>query len=164
MNQTAETTDNTLKVGDYAPEFMMPTDGEGEISLGALKGKNVVLYFYPKDDTPGCTKEAQKFTELSDQFNRASTVILGVSKDNVSSHDTFKAKYCIPFQLAYDETGTVCEAYGTWVEKSMYGKKYMGIQRDTFLINDEGKIAAIWRKVKVEGHAQEVLEAARKLR
>ena len=123
-----------------------------------------MLYFYPKDDTPGCTIEANDFTKLNKDFDKADTIILGVSRDDVKSHGKFRTKYCLTFPLGYDETGSVTEAYGTWIEKSMYGKKYMGIQRDTFLIDREGKIANVWRKVKVDGHAQEVLEAARKLK
>lgn len=152
-----------LEVGDKAPAFELPLSGGKTTSLAALKGKNVVLYFYPKDDTPGCTIEAKEFGDAEKKFTKVNTVVLGVSKDSVKSHDKFKEKYCLPFDLLSDESGKMCEAYGTWVEKSMYGKKYMGIQRDTFLINAEGKIAAIWRKVKPEGHAAEVLEAASSL-
>lgn len=153
-----------LQTGNFAPDFTIETDNIGEFSLSAQKNKkNVVLYFYPKDDTPGCTIEANDFTKLEKDFTRNDTIILGVSKDNIKSHGKFREKHCLSFPLGYDETGSVCEAYGAWVEKSMYGKKYMGIQRDTFLIGKDGKIAAIWRKVKVDGHAQEVLEAARKL-
>lgn len=158
-------TDNSiLQAGHFAPDFSMDTDSGGHFTLSHLKGKkNVVIYFYPKDDTPGCTIEANEFTKLQKEFERNDTVILGVSRDNVESHDKFKAKYCLTFPLGYDETGSVCEAYGTWVEKNNYGKKYMGIQRDTFLIGKDGKVAEVWRKVKAEGHAQEVLSAARKL-
>lgn len=153
-----------LQTGNFAPDFIIETDSIGEFSLSAQKDKkNVVIYFYPKDDTPGCTIEANDFTKLEKDFARNDTIILGVSKDDIKSHGKFREKYCLTFPLGYDETGSVCDAYGSWVEKSMYGKKYMGIQRDTFLIGKDGKIAAIWRKVKVDGHAQEVLEAARKL-
>jgi peroxiredoxin Q/BCP len=152
-----------LKEGLFAPDFTLNTDSGGHITLSELRGKNVVLYFYPKDDTPGCTVEAQDFRNNIQFFGGVDTVIIGISKDSVESHDKFKAKHCLPFTLASDETVSVCEAYGTWVEKSMYGKKYMGIQRDTFLLDKKGKIIKIWRKVKVDGHAQEVLEAARKL-
>lgn len=153
-----------LNIGDKAPDFTLTTDGEGSISLAKLKGKNVVLYFYPKDDTPGCTIEAKDFRDLMDDFKKSDTVIIGLSKDSVKSHDKFKEKFCLPFTLASDTEGTTCEAYGVWVEKSMYGKKYMGIERATFLIDKQGKIAQIWSKVKVEGHAKEVLEAAKGLK
>ena len=122
-----------------------------------------MIYFYPKDDTPGCTLEAKDFRDMMKDFEAANTVIIGVSKDSVKSHDKFKEKYCLPFPLGSDEDGSVCEAYGTWVEKSMYGKKYMGIQRDTFLIDRTGKLAKIWRKVSVDGHAKSVLDAAKGL-
>ncbi len=151
-----------LTVKHFAPDFTIETDNIGTFSLSAQKGKkNVVVYFYPKDDTPGCTIEANDFTKLNKDFERADTIILGVSRDDIKSHGKFRDKYCLTFPLGFDETGSVCEAYGTWIEKSMYGKKYMGIQRDTFLIGKDGKIAGIWRKVKVDGHAQEVLEEAR---
>lgn len=152
-----------LKAGVSAPDFAMPTDGGGNISLKKLAGKNVVLYFYPKDDTPGCTVEAKEFRDHMKEFEKKNTVIIGVSKDDVKSHDKFKEKFCLPFILASDEDVSVCKAYGVWVEKSMYGKKYMGIERDTFLIDGKGKIAHIWKKVKPEGHAAEVLEAVKKL-
>jgi peroxiredoxin Q/BCP len=141
----------------------MPTDGGGSVSLKDLKGKKVVLYFYPKDDTPGCTKEACGFRDALPDFSGADAEIIGVSKDSVAKHDKFKAKHELPFTLASDEDGSVCEAYGTWVEKSMYGRKYMGIDRATFLIGPDGKIAQVWRKVKVPGHVEEVLEAARQI-
>jgi peroxiredoxin Q/BCP len=134
------------------------------VSLAKLKGKNVVLYFYPKDDTPGCTIEAKDFRDLMKDFEKNNTTIIGLSKDDVKSHDKFKEKFCLPFTLASDTDGSTCEAYGVWVEKSMYGKKYMGIERTTFLIDKQGKIAQIWGKVKVEGHAKEVLEAAQGLK
>ena len=153
----------TLNPGDKAPDFSMPTDGGGSVSLKDLKGKKVVLYFYPKDDTPGCTKEACGFRDALPDFSGADAEIIGVSKDSVAKHDKFKAKHELPFTLASDEDGSVCEAYGTWVEKSMYGRKYMGIDRATFLIDETGKIARIWRKVKVPGHVEEELEAARAL-
>jgi peroxiredoxin Q/BCP len=149
--------------GDKAPAFDLPVSGGGKVSLEKLKGKNVVLYFYPKDDTPGCTIEAKDFRDLMADFEKANTTIIGLSKDDVKSHDKFKEKFCLPFALASDEDGATCEAYGTWVEKSMYGKKYMGIERATFLIDAQGKIAHVWPKVKVDGHAKEVLEAASKL-
>lgn len=151
-----------LKIGSKAPAFDLPASSGSKISLAKLKGKNVVLYFYPKDDTPGCTVEAKQFGDLAADFKKANTVVLGISKDSVKSHDKFKDKYCLPFELLSDEDGKICEAYGTWVEKSMYGKTYMGIQRDTFLIDAEGKIAQIWRKVKPDGHPAEVLTEAKK--
>ncbi len=154
---------NQLETGDHAPDFTLPTNGDGEISLSAFRGeKQVVLYFYPKDDTPGCTTEAKAFRDLRDQFEAADTVVLGVSKDSCASHDKFHTKYDLNFALVSDESGTVCEDYGVWVEKNMYGKKYMGIQRATFLIAKDGTIAQIWPKVKVDGHAEEVLAAAQK--
>lgn len=152
-----------LQQGSPAPDFNLPTDGEGEVSLSKLKGKKVVLYFYPKDDTPGCTVEAKDFGAAMKEFEKAGAVIIGVSKDSVKSHDKFKAKFCLPFALASDEEGSTCEDYGVWVEKSMYGKTYMGVERATFLIDGKGNLAKIWRKVKVEGHAQEVLAAVKAL-
>ena len=150
-------------VGDKAPNFKMPTDGGGEVSLKGLKGRKVVLYFYPKDDTPGCTKEACGFRDALPDFSKLDAEIIGVSKDSVAKHDKFKAKFELPFALASDEDGSVCEAYGTWVEKSMYGRKYMGIDRATFLIDEKGVIRGAWRKVKVPGHVEAVLEAAQGL-
>jgi peroxiredoxin Q/BCP len=155
---------NGFNIGDKAPVFSMNTDAGGKVSLKDFLGKkNVVLYFYPKDDTPGCTLEAKDFSELAAGFKKADTVIIGVSKDTVKSHDTFKSKYCLPFTLGSDGDGSVCEAYGVWVEKSMYGKKYMGIQRATFLIDKKGIIAGVWPKVSVTGHAAEVLKVAQSL-
>ena len=153
-----------LAVGDKAPDFTLPADGGGTISLKGLKGKKVVLYFYPKDDTPGCTKEACAFRDSLPDFSKVKAVIVGISKDSVASHDKFKTKFKLPFPLASDEDGKVCEAYGAWVEKSMYGKKYMGIERATFLIDEKGIIRNIWRKVKVEDHAPDVLKAANALK
>ena len=150
-------------VGDKAPNFKMPTDGGGEVSLKGLKGRKVVLYFYPKDDTPGCTKEACGFRDALPDFSKLDAEIIGVSKDSVAKHDKFKAKFELPFALASDEDGSVCEAYGTWVEKSMYGRKYMGIDRATFLIDEKGVIRGAWRKVKVPGHVEAVLAAAQGL-
>ncbi len=153
-----------LQIGMSAPELDLPTDGSGFVDLDDYKGKkNVVVYFYPKDDTPGCTVEAQDFRDRNGDFAHIDTVVIGVSKDSCKSHDKFKEKYGLNFHLASDESGDTCTAWGTWVEKSMYGKKYMGIQRDTFLIDKAGKITALWRKVKVDGHVDEVLEAAKKL-
>ena len=154
----------TLSVGDEAPGFEVNIDGDGKFSLEGAKGSNVILYFYPKDDTPGCTKEACGFRDAFPDFSALNATIVGVSKDTVAKHDKFKSKYGLPFQLASDEDGSLCEAYGTWVEKSMYGKKYMGIERATFLIDASGVIQGIWRKVKVNGHVEEVLEARRALK
>lgn len=153
----------TIVVGDKAPSFKMPADGGGELSLDALKGKAVILYFYPKDDTPGCTKEACGFRDALPDFSTVNAAIIGVSKDSVAKHDKFKAKYDLPFALGADEDGAVCEAYGTWVEKSMYGRKYMGIERATFLIDGEGVLRGVWRKVKVNGHVDAVLAATKDL-
>ena len=147
---------STLQTGQPAPDFTCATDGSGELTLSELRGNYVVLYFYPKDDTPGCTKEACGFNENLQEFKGLNAEIIGVSKDNVSKHDKFKEKYALNFTLISDEDGTVCEKYGTWIEKSMYGRKYMGIERATFLINPDGTIAKIWRKVKVKGHVDEV--------
>lgn len=151
----------SVDVGDTAPDFTMPTDGGGEVSLAGLKGQKIVLYFYPRDDTPGCTKEANGFKDMMDDFKAAGAEIIGVSRDTVAKHDKFKAKYDLNFTLGADETGAVTEAYGVWVEKSMYGKKSMGIERSTFLIGADGKIAQVWRKVKVPGHVEAVLEAVK---
>jgi len=150
----------SLEVGDNAPDFTLPADGGGKVSLKALKGKTAVLYFYPKDDTSGCTAEACAFRDQLPDFSKVKAAVVGISRDSVESHDTFKKKYGLTFPLASDEDGKVCEAYGTWVEKSMYGRKYMGIERSTFLIDSKGVIRNIWRKVKVPGHADEVLKAA----
>ncbi|MCH2395530.1 thioredoxin-dependent thiol peroxidase [Oceanibaculum sp.] len=149
----------TVNVGDKAPDFSMPTDGGGSVSLSGLKGKKVVLYFYPKDDTPGCTKEACAFRDALPDFSGVDAVVIGVSRDPVKSHDKFKAKYELNFPIASDEDGKASEAYDTWVEKSMYGKKYMGMERATFVIDGQGVVRNVWRKVKVDGHAAEVLKA-----
>ena len=148
-----------LDVGDVAPDFTLPTDGGGEITLSSMRGKKVVLYFYPKDDTSGCTKEACDFREKISEFEKAGVVVLGMSPDSVKKHDKFKAKYDLPFSLVADEEKTALEAYGVWVEKSMYGRKYMGVERSTFLIDVDGSIQAVWRKVKVPGHIDTVLDA-----
>lgn len=153
----------SLKVGDKAPAFALKTDGGGKISLSGLKGQNVVLYFYPKDDTSGCTAQACGFRDNLPKFGKLDAVVLGVSRDSAESHDKFKTKHKLNFTLGADETGKVTEDYGVWVEKSMYGRKYMGIERATFLIDGKGKIAAIWRKVKVPGHVEEVLKAVKAL-
>lgn len=152
-----------LREGDKAPGFSVEFDSGQEFTQESLKGKNLVIYFYPKDDTPGCTMEAKDFRDNIRDFEALGTVIIGVSKDSVKSHDKFKEKYCLPFPLASDESGEMCNAYGTWIEKSMYGKAYMGIDRATFLIDNKGVIRKIWRKVKVDGHVKEVLEAVRNL-
>ncbi len=154
----------SLDVGDKAPDFTMPTDGGGEVSLAKLKGKPVVLYFYPRDDTPGCTKQACGFRDALPDFSGAGGVeVIGVSRDTVAKHDKFKAKYELPFTLGSDESGAVTEAYGVWVEKTMYGRKSMGIERSTFLIDGDGVIRGVWRKVKVPGHVEDVLAAAKQL-
>ncbi len=152
-----------LKAGDPAPDFDMAADGGGRASLASLKGKAVVLYFYPKDDTSGCTNEAKGFTEAAGDFAKAGAVVVGVSKDSVKSHDKFKAKYDLNVILGSDPEGAVLETYGVWVKKSMYGREYMGIERTTFLIGPDGKVARVWRKVKVPGHVAEVLSAAKGL-
>ncbi len=152
----------SLEVGKTAPLFSLTSD-EGEISLADLKGKNVVLYFYPKDDTPGCTIEAQDFTKKIKEFEKLDCIILGVSKDSVKSHCNFINKYNLAFNLLSDVNGEVCEQYGVMKEKSMFGKKYFGIDRSTFLIDKMGKIARVWNSVKVNGHVEEVLEALAKI-
>jgi len=152
-----------LKVGDKAPSFSLPADGGGEISLSGLKGKTVVLYFYPKDDTSGCTAEAIAFSKDSKAFKQAGAVVVGVSKDSVASHDKFKTKYKLDLALASDEDIKVAQAYGVWIEKSMYGRKYMGMERATFLIDGKGAIRNIWRKVKVPGHSKDVLASIKAL-
>jgi peroxiredoxin Q/BCP len=147
----------TLQIGDRAPEFKMPTDDNSSVSLADYHGQSLIIYFYPKDDTPGCTKQACSFTESLSQFNNLNCAILGVSKDSVAKHQKFKTKHNLTFLLASDENTDVCERYGVWTEKSMYGKKYMGIERTTFLIDGDGVIQQIWNKVKVPGHIEEVL-------
>lgn len=149
--------------GQPAPAFDMPADGETRVSLDALRGRTVVLYFYPKADTPGCTNEAKDFTGLASEFAALDTVVIGVSKDPVRKLDRFKVKYDLNLQLASDETTGFTEAFGLWVEKSMYGKTYMGIERATVLIDGEGIVRRVWHKVSVKGHAMDVLEAARGL-
>jgi peroxiredoxin Q/BCP len=154
----------TLDAGHHAPGFDLPTDGGGRVQLSDFKGKPLVLYFYPKDDTPGCTKEAQGFAEAYPELRTAGVELLGISKDSAASHEKFKAKYDLPFTLASDAEGDVIAAYASWVEKSMYGKKYMGIDRSSFLIDGDGIVRKVWRKVSVSGHVAEVLDAARALR
>lgn len=148
-----------LSVGDRAPDFRMPTDDDGMIAMADLKGRTIVLYFYPKDDTPGCTKEAIAFSAHKAEFERRDTVVIGVSRDSAQSHGKFRKKHDLTIALAADPEGETCAAYGVWGEKSLYGRKYMGIDRSTFLIDGEGIIRRIWRKVKVPGHAEEVLAA-----
>jgi peroxiredoxin Q/BCP len=150
-----------LNAGDPAPDFDLPTDGGGRVTLSDLRGKAVVLYFYPKDDTSGCTSEAQGFTASADDFKKAGATVIGVSKDSAKSHDKFKAKYDLDLILAADESGETVERYGAWVEKSMYGRKYMGIDRSTFLIGPDGMIKQVWRKVKVPGHVDAVLKTVK---
>ena len=150
----------TLAAGSAAPDFTLPTDGGGSVTLSALKGQQVIIYFYPKDDTTGCTAEACSFRDAEASFRGAKTKVIGISKDSVARHDKFKKKYELPFTLASDEHGHVCEDYGVWKEKSMYGRTYMGIERTTFLVGADGKIKRVWNKVKVTGHVAEVLKAA----
>ena len=147
--------------GDTAPDFTLPRDGGGEIALGDLRGRQVVLYFYPRDDTPGCTTEGVEFTAALPDFEAAGATVIGISKDSVAKHDKFAAKHGLGVILASDEGGSVCEEYGVWVEKTMYGKTSMGIERATFLIDGEGVVRQVWRKVKVAGHVDEVLAAVR---
>lgn len=148
---------------EIAPDFTLPRSGGGEITLSSLRPSPVVLFFYPRDDTSGCTKEAIAFTGLLGDFARAGVQVFGLSRDSVASHEKFVAKHSLGIPLLSDEHGTTCEDYGVWKEKSMYGKTFMGIERSTFLIDGAGRIAREWRKVKVPGHAEEVLEAARTL-
>lgn len=151
------------QAGDVAPDFTLPRDGGGEITLSALRPAPVVLYFYPRDDTSGCTREALDFTEHGAAFAAAGATVIGVSKDSVAKHDKFKVKHGLGVILVSDAEGDVCERYDTWVEKRMYGKTHMGIERATFLIDGDGRIARVWRKVKVPGHVAEVLEAVQAL-
>ena len=153
----------TVTVGERAPAFSLPCTDGGTVSLDRLKGKKAVLHFYPKDDTSGCTKEARDFQALKAEFAAADTAVVGISSDGMGSHDRFRAKYGLEFPLASDESRTVLEAFGVWVEKSMYGKTYMGTERTTVLLDRDGTVARVWPKVKVPGHAREVLEAARAL-
>ena len=154
---------NQLVAGDLAPDFELPTDAGGRARLSDLKGKPVVIYFYPKDDTSGCTAEAIAFNGLRAKFAAAETAIIGVSPDSAASHDKFKNKHDLKIALAADPERSAIEAYGVWKEKSMYGRKYFGVERSTFLIDRDGCIARVWRKVKVPGHAEEVLAAAKGL-
>jgi thioredoxin-dependent peroxiredoxin len=152
-----------LQPGDMAPDATLTTPEGGTLTLAQLRGKPLVLYFYPKDDTAGCTREAQDFSAMKAAFDLAGVAVIGVSKDPPAKHQKFTAKHNLTVSLASDEDGSVCEAFGTWIEKSLYGRKYMGIDRATFLIDGEGRIAEIWRKVKVPGHAEAVLEAVKAL-
>jgi thioredoxin-dependent peroxiredoxin len=150
----------TLAVGSKAPPFKLPRDGGGSVSLADFKGRKLVLYFYPRADTPGCTREAIDFSRLRPQFHKAGTDILGVSADPIKAQDAFKKKHDLTVSLSSDETHKMLDAYGVWGEKSMYGKTFMGILRVTFLLGPDGRIVRIWPKVKVDGHAEEVLAAA----
>lgn len=152
----------TLSIGDKAPDFSMPSDGGATVSLSDFEGRHLVLYFYPKDDTPGCTKEAIGFTESKAEFDKLNTSIVGISKDTPAKHDKFIAKHGLKIGLGSDESGEMIESYGVWVEKNMYGKKYMGIERATYLISPDGTILEIWRKVRVKDHVAAVLTAVQK--
>ncbi len=154
---------SALDTGIKAPDFSLPRDGGGTVSLGDFAGKTIVLYFYPKDDTSGCTREAVDFTGLAGEFDNAGAVVIGMSPDPATKHDKFKAKHDLSVILASDESKETLSAYGVWKEKSMYGKKYMGVERTTVLIDGAGKIVRIWPKVKVPGHAGEVLKAVQEL-
>ncbi|MBT7343345.1 Peroxiredoxin Bcp [Rhodobacteraceae bacterium IMCC1933] len=153
-----------ISIGDNAPQFTLSTNGEGQFSLADAAGKYLILYFYPKDDTPGCTKEAIGFSEASTAFDAQNAMVVGVSRDTVKKHDKFVGKHDLRIPLISDEEGSLCEAFSTWVEKSMYGKTYMGIERATFLISPDGKVLHIWRKVKVPGHVEEVLAQLQSLK
>lgn len=150
-----------VEAGAKAPEFELASDEGEQIKLSSLKGRQVVVYFYPKDDTPGCTQEAKDFTCLADEFERAGATVIGISPDSTEQHRKFRAKHGLAIKLAADPDHSVAEAYGVWVEKSMYGKTYMGVERATFLIDPKGKVARVWRKVKVPKHAEQVLAAVR---
>ena len=152
-----------IKENSTAPDFCLKTDENSDLQLSKFKGKNIVLYFYPKDDTPGCTAEACDFRDNMARLTTKDVVVIGVSKDSVKKHIKFKEKYSLPFNLLSDEEGKVCELYGVFKEKSMYGKTYMGIERSTFLIDKEQKIQKIWRNVKVKGHVDEILESLKSL-
>ena len=152
-----------MTIGEIAPDFTAPTETGEALTLSALRPQLVVLYFYPKDDTPGCTTEAKDFTAMGAEFAAAGAMVIGVSKDTVAKHGKFIAKHDLGVTLVSDEATTICEDYGVWVEKNMYGRKYMGIERATFLIGADGKVAQVWRKVKVKGHAEAVLAALKPL-
>ena len=153
-----------ISIGDNAPQFTLSTNGGGQFSLADAAGKYLILYFYPKDDTPGCTKEAIRFSEESAALDAQNAMVVGVSRDTVKKHDKFIGKYDLRIPLISDEEGSLCEVFGTWVEKSMYGKTYMGIERATFLISPDGKVLHMWRKVKVPGHVEEVLAQLQSLK
>src|SRR5271163_3053135 len=163
MRQNEGDMANELAEGDFAPDFQLATDGGGRARLADLKGKPAVIYFYPKDDTSGCTAEAIAFNRLRAAFAAAGTAVIGVSPDSATSHEKFKRKHDLTIALAADPERSAIEAYGVWKEKSMYGRKYFGVERSTFLIDREGRIAKVWRKVKVPGHADEVLAATKAL-
>jgi peroxiredoxin Q/BCP len=163
LARTLEETQNMLEPSDLAPAFTLPRDGGGEVALSDLKGQVVVLFFYPRDDTPGCTKESIGFSEHLQAFADAGAAVFGISRDTVAKHDKFVAKHGLTVPLLSDADSSMCEDYGVWVEKNMYGRKSMGIERSTFLIDRDGKIARIWRKVKVPGHVEDVLEAVKTL-
>lgn len=152
---------DTAKQGEAAPDFELATDGGGRVRLSEHRGHPVVLYFYPKDDTSGCTRQALDFSQMRDHFEQIGVRLIGISPDDPGSHDRFKAKHGLAMTLASDTDKTVLKAYGVWKEKSMYGRRYMGVERSTFLIDGDGRIARIWRDVKVPGHAQDVLDSAR---
>jgi peroxiredoxin Q/BCP len=158
-----ESTTELLQTGDKAPPFTLPRDGGGTVSLKDFAGKKLVLYFYPRADTPGCTKEAIAFSKLKAAFDRADTEVLGVSADPVPAQDKFKTKHKLTIALASDEKHNMLDAYGVWQEKSMYGRKFLGVVRATFLIGPDQRIAQVWPKVSVEGHAEDVLAAAKSL-
>jgi peroxiredoxin Q/BCP len=152
-----------LQDGENAPDFSLPDDAGSVVRLSKLKGRPVVVYFYPKDDTSGCTQEAKDFSCLADQFAKAGADVVGISPDSAASHKKFKTKYDLPLRLLADENKDAANAYGVWVEKSMYGRKYMGVERSTFLIDSKGKIVRSWRKVKIPGHVEDVLAAVKAL-
>ncbi len=152
-----------LSTGDIAPDFELPADGGDTVKLSTFRGHPVVLYFYPKDDTSGCTAEAIAFTALEAEFTAADATVIGISPDSCAAHDRFKAKHRLTVRLASDEDKTVLNQYGVWGEKSMYGRKYMGVERTTFLVGADGKIAEVWHRVKVPGHAEAVLAAVQAL-
>jgi thioredoxin-dependent peroxiredoxin len=163
MSNAAEKLSHTLTIGDTAPSFTVTNQHGVQQSSADYVGKHIILYFYPKDDTPGCTTEAKDFSTLKDEFSALGAVVVGVSKDSAEKHAKFIAKHDLAVELLADEAGDMCDAYGTWVEKSMYGKKYMGIERATYLIDNKGIIRGIWRNVKVKDHAADVLKAVKAL-
>ena len=163
LKLSATATSASIAEGDKAPNFSLPRDGGSSVSLQDFRGKKLVLFFYPKADTPGCTREAIAFTALSDEFNRSGTAVVGISADTVKAQEKFRDKHGLSVPLISDETHEMLEAYGVWGEKSMYGRKFMGIVRTTVLVGPDGRIARLWRNVKVDGHADEVLTAARSL-